>query len=203
MLIDKGLGRLLRPCKSKIIFLHRLFLAWGLLLMSMASHSMTMDEFDESKLWLTAKYESHFLALKQAAVLVANTPRCAKLLEATIDLEKTTSMFTFYKVLCRGTNNRTYFEIVDGNALKILKEEKPAVEKLGLCQTRLDQQTKLMQNVERLFDESIKPTSKTEQKTQYTLPFNAKTMQGMILKYQANCAVTDKGVTFFDIEARK
>ncbi len=170
---------------------------------SAPAYSTTLDDIDESTLWLTSKYERHFLSLKQAAVLVANTPRCTKLLEATIDLDKTTNMFIFYRVLCRGVNNRTYFEIVDGSEMTILKEEKPVIEKLGVCLDEFTKQTTFMENVERLFDQAIQPASQTEEKTQYLLPFNAKTMQGITLKYQASCTISDKGVMLFDVEARK
>lgn len=185
----------------------------GLFLICMPYSVLGEAVLDESKLWLPKKHESHYLKLKEVATLVANTKRCNKLLEATLDLEKTTRMFVFYKVLCRDLDGRTYFETVDGKTTEILEEEKPTEEepieekkppheiKFDLCMDRLNKQTALMKDVKYLFEQPVKFDSRNDETLHFTLPFNAKTMQGTALKYNALCSVADV-IIRFDIKGR-
>ena len=98
-------------------------LAYLVVFFSGFTHAASKEEgegYDESRLWLPLKYERYYLKLKKATQSAFELDRCVKVLESTIDLEKSTSYAPFFKVLCRQPNGKTYIEIVDGTTFQPL-----------------------------------------------------------------------------------
>lgn len=64
---------------------------------------------DEERLWLPRNYEHLYLDLKELAIAVEASDRCETVLRGTLDFDA--SVFPddpVFRILCRGTNGRTY-----------------------------------------------------------------------------------------------
>lgn len=187
--------------------------------------------YEDFVLWLPVKYEYLYLKLKEATTAAANLERCSKVLEATVDLEKTQIDKPIFRVLCRQPNGRTYNEIVDGNTSRTLTTYVPIVEELSeeallaqeqerirlaeeakrqrkidmfnLCKLEFERVSEFMLSVEPLFDSSQEPTSQTATQLVYHLNFNAQNPQKEPLRYHGLCVVNEQKVESFKVRSRR
>lgn len=176
--------------------------------------------YDESRLWLPLSHEKLYLKLKQATQSAENLERCLKVLESTVDLEKSTSYTPFFKVLCRQPNGRTYTEIVDGTTFHTLTTIVPVKKELSaqeveakrleslrlkeearmtkmashfaLCAEALNEKTQLMLELNNLFDETLTPKLFDEKNTHFIMDFDAEDPSKNPLRYRAFCTISSK-----------
>ncbi len=69
---------------------------------------------DPSALWLAAKHEKYYVQLVKSADAAESIERCVKVIEATLDVARTTKDRPIFRILCRQRNGVTYNEMVDG-----------------------------------------------------------------------------------------
>lgn len=165
---------------------------------------------DDDKLWLPSQYSEHYLELQAAAVEVESRDRCVRVLRATIDIDLSMNGQRIYRVLCRRRNNKTFNELVDGPTKIILSEKKLTPEELeqrkledwNLCIGAVKDKIRLMEGVEWLTTFPPVPDELVDERTRFTLDFDAQDMHGNALRYQAKCLV-ENGVVRADVDGRK
>ncbi|VUD52622.1 hypothetical protein TDB9533_01667 [Thalassocella blandensis] len=192
-----------------------------MLIASLGASSSSLA-LDESRLWLPGSYVTHYLKLKEAALLVEELERCKVVLRGTIDLEQSSEDRPIYRILCRQENNKTYNEMVDGSTMetlttrvvvedklsaeeleqKRLEEEKRLAEELKLqklnawsqCAEVLNKKVALMDAVEWIGDYPPEPDEFADGNGLFTVNFNAKDVYQQALKYRATCRTLNEDV---------
>ncbi len=190
-----------------------------------------MHAIDTSKLWLPTRHAALFLELKRAAEAAEDLDRCVKLVGGTIDLDRSKQNHPIYRILCRQENGRTYNEMVDGVSFKTLttvyvEPKQPTAEELEaarlseekrneeerqaridqlwvLCKAKLLQKTRLMDGLTWLTEFPPAPEVFEEDKVVFYLQFDAKSLEGLDLKYQARCHFSEEDRLRVKISGRK
>lgn len=68
---------------------------------------------DEERLWVPSNYEHLYLELKESAIAVEASDRCESVLRGTLDFDASALPDDpVFRILCRGTNGRTYNHMV-------------------------------------------------------------------------------------------
>lgn len=165
---------------------------------------------DESRLWLPKRYQIHYLELLQAAAAAEALERCLKIVEGTIDRERSQAEHPIFRILCHQENGKTYNEMVDGLSFKTLttvikkEEELSAVERAILyqqrqakkaefwsrCYTLIETKINKMQGVKWLVQLPPEAEAFDEESAQFTADFDAQNMYRESLHYRVECAVT-------------
>lgn len=186
---------------------------------------------DDKKLWLPSKYAKQFLELKKAAEAAEALDRCVDLVSGTIDLDQSKPNQPIYRFLCRQENGRTYNEMVDGVSFKtlttvIVEPKEPTPEELeairlaeekrkeeerkariahlwGLCEAKLKEKTRLMADVSWLEPFPPGPELLEEHKASFYIQFDAISMDGVALKYEARCKFSEEDRLRVKISGRK
>ncbi len=173
-------------------------------------------EVDDNRLWLPGgKYATLFFDLRKAAEAAEALDRCVTVLRGTIDLDRSQAEHPVYRILCRQENGRSYNEMVDGLSFatlttKVLIPKEPTADELEAarlaeekrkeeariariaalwaeCESALKKKTHLMLNVTWLSDFPLAPDEYSDDAVRFSADFDASSVEGMPLKYHANC----------------
>lgn len=175
--------------------------------------------FDESRLWLPAKYQTLYLSLVKAATAAEELDRCVAVVEGTVDLEQSQPNHPIYRIQCRQESGRTYNEMVDGvsfatlTTAKVIEPELTAEQQEMLriqeeiqrqeeiatrkrhawqeCHKKIIDRTQLMMDLtwNTEIDGSKEPETYTEEEMHFTVDFDARSMWQEPLHYTAECTV--------------
>ncbi len=185
---------------------------------------------DESRLWLARSHQIHYLPLVHSAQAAEAISRCTEVMEGTLDLDQSRPGHPIFRILCRQPDGRSYNEMVDGLSFETLTTPKPievaltpeeearikreeeakrqeaiAQRKLMLwkmCEVQLQARTKMMLNLTWLHEGHPEPIEFSEQDAVFEVDFDAKSIWGVELKYQARCEVNDEAVTATQLTKR-
>ncbi|MBR9911858.1 MAG: hypothetical protein GYB33_16055 [Gammaproteobacteria bacterium] len=177
---------------------------------------------DNNALWLPAKYQKLQPKLRQAALKLEATDRCDRLLRGSLHESSQGLDGAVFLLVCRDTEFKTYAVLADANTLEFayvkygqsmaglasgdsdpLLEER--LQQLRLeCDKLFDRKTRFMKNLQRFDDGQPQMTRGEEQELSLFINFDAESMQGNLLNYQATCTSTqvDSPISF-TIRARK
>lgn len=185
-----------------------------------------MIALDEKRLWLPSNYEHLYLDLKKSAISVEASDRCVRVLRGTLDFD--TSVFPddpVFRILCRGSNGRTYNEMVGPQKVwtesdieeNKVKQAKALLliqnEMQGKCDVRLAEETALFNTLQR------KQSSFSLIKFEYSsfsddfivldphgvfqMDFDAMDMHEAKLEYRALCYIENGSITKMAIRKRE
>lgn len=172
-----------------------------LLLLAVSSISHALDK---ERLWLPVKYQTLYLPLVKAASVAQALERCVTVVEGTLDLEQSKPSHPIYRIQCRQESGRTYNEMVDGVSFAPLTtvteiEPERAAEEVARqkrmawqkCQTPLIDRTRLMQGLvwQTEIGELVEPQVYSEEEVRFSVNFDARSMRGESLYYNAECTV--------------
>ncbi len=192
--------------------------------------SLPVGALEESRLWLAKSHQKLYLPLVKAAKTAEAIERCEEVLEGTLDVSQSKATHPIYRILCRQKSGRSYNEMVDGISFETLttpkiievpltpeeeerlrqkeeERERAALKKRKkhlwqMCEASILGRTKMMVDFEWKDTQSKpEPTSIDDESALYEVDFNAKSIWGKALHYQAQCSVTDQMVT--DLQLRK
>ncbi|MFT7561181.1 MAG: hypothetical protein ACI93R_003106 [Flavobacteriales bacterium] len=205
-------------------------LSKSIALISLIGASSGVVGLDESRLWLPTYYEKLYLDLKDSALEAEKLDRCVNVLRGTIDLQQSTKGKPIFRIQCRQENGRTYNEMVDGLSKVTLttvfipdippSDEEIELQRLdrerkereahdlqmqvfhSICLVELKEKTKLFSAL--VFkSESIEPIAYEAGMAKFRFSFDAKDMDGRVLRYQASCQVSSDGVYRLKVRSRK
>ncbi len=204
---------------QRLLNKYKQFISIGLLAVC---HSMVFA-LDESRLWLARSHQIYYLPLVQSAQAAEAIDRCTEVLEGTLDLDQSTPGHPIFRILCRQPDGRSYNEMVDGLSFETLTTPKPIEVVLTpeeearikreeelkrqqaiaqrksklwkMCEAQLQTRTKMMLDLTWLYEGQPEPVEYNEQDAAFEVNFNAKSIWGAELKYQARCEVNDEAVT--------
>lgn len=184
---------------------------------------------DTSRLWLPQSYQKHYLDLVRAAHVAEALERCQTVLEGTLDREHTQNGHPFYRILCRQENGLSYNEMVDGVSFETLttrvqetemsdadkerlREQQKAQEEAeiarrkaknwALCKVHIERRTNMMIDMVMLNEGEPEPTSFTDTEVSFVVDFDAKSMWGKSLHYQATCSISPGEVVDVSLSKR-
>lgn len=181
---------------------------------------------DEARLWIPSNYERLYLDLKKSAIAVEATERCETVLRGTLDFDASALPDDpVFRILCRGTNGRTYNEMVmpekiwteteieenkekEAKALLLVQSEMQAK-----CDSRLSKDTALFNSLQRKqasfsliqFEHSgfsddfvvLNPNGV------FQIDFDAMDMYGVKLEYRAMCYIESGIISNMAIKKRE
>ncbi len=189
-------------------------------------------EVDDKRLWLPGgKYATLFFELRKAAEAAEGLERCVTVLRGTVDLDRSSVQHPIYRILCRQENGRSYNEMVDGKTFETLttkalvsqepnevdheaarlaeeqRIENARLERIAAlwaeCETELKDKTRLMHDVVWLAEFPLEPDEYSESSAHFSVAFDAKSVEGALLQYQAQCVFDEEAVLNVNISGRK
>lgn len=160
---------------------------------------------DESVLWLPKKYQSFMPQLVAAAKLADSGIFCEKILSGKMVENSQPIRFNIY---CRNVDGRSaaliyqlngkadnyQLEHISGGMKKFTPDERVAA-----CQAAFEVKAKRIKDISTLGEFQ----NKNAQLTEYWLNFDAKSFDGIPLKYVAVCRLDHKEVESVEIKTRK
>jgi hypothetical protein len=179
------------------------------LLFTCISHAFALDE---SRLWLASSKKNLWSDLVRAAQAAESLDRCEKVMEGTLDREQSKPDYPIYRILCKQPDGRNYNEMVDGVTFitlttppprtELTEEEKEAARQHQLvlqtnawqrCHAEIQERTKLMLERVLLVNEQPEHTLSDSGELQFVVPFDAKSISGVSLRYVSTCSVPLEG----------
>lgn len=156
-------------------------------------------------MWLPLSYQEKDADLSKAVDIIMDTERCERALKATISQDRSTIAHPVFKVLCRDNEGVTYWELVDGVSLTVIKDSVPGVDaekvaadkKLKLknmwrtCSSMMDEQYLSFLNVKVLTKQQPMEIVKPDKSTHFYVDFDAVSSFGESLRYTADCIFND------------
>lgn len=181
---------------------------------------------DEERLWIPSNYEHLYLDLKELAIVVEALDRCETVLRGTLDFDASALPDDpVFRILCRGTNGRTYNEMVTPQKIwteSEMEENKAKKAKALLlvqnemqtkCDMRLSEDVALFNALQRKqasfllikFEHSsfsddfvvLNPNGV------FQMDFDAADMYGVKLEYRAMCYIESGAITKMAIKKRE
>ncbi len=173
---------------------------------------------NETRLWLPVKYHKYFLDLKEAAEAAEALENCSEVLKGVMDLDRSEKDHPIFRIQCRRPDGISYNEMVDGVSketltTKVIEETltEEELEQLRLAeeqrieQEKKQQQQRFAQECERVFKERTRfmlemqrltgkeptPEEFSMEAALFSFDFNAESVSGQGLKYQAICNVRE------------
>ena len=200
-----------------------IFLTFIILIAIKPSYVIALDE---KRLWIPSNYEYLYLDLKKSAIAVEALGRCETVLRGTLDFDASVLPDDpVFRILCRGTNGRTYNEMVMPEKVwtesEIEENKEKEVKALLLvqremqvkCDSRLSKDTVLFNTLQR------KQTSFSLIKFEYSsfsddfivldpsgvfqMDFDALDMYGVKLEYRAMCYIENDMISNMAIKKRE
>lgn len=186
---------------------------------------------DDSRLWLPANHNRLFLDLRDAAHAAERLSRCVTVLQGTIDLDESAPQKPIYRILCRQQNGQSYNELVDGISFEALttnivitpaptaqelekirlaeeaKRQQEALEVLNAqwlrCEAAINAKVSLMNDVQWRSEIPAQPRALEGGAVEFLMDFDAKSIQGVGLRYHARCQFLPDNELNTKIYARK
>jgi len=191
-------------CKPSLIF--------GLFVMLLVLEPVWA--INQDQLWLPRDYYRHLRALYKAAEISEETERCAYVIAGTLSQERSTKEHPVFVITCRDQERQSFAYIIDGLTLDILnrpaapdpelvaqKEMQLKLEKLWLaCYQQLKLRTQGLRATN-LSQDLPEATMADDNHISFQVDFNATSIQGDTLHYQALCHYEGEKKTI-DINAR-
>ena len=190
--------------------------------------SMPAISVDESRLWLAKSDQVLYLPLVRAALAAANLERCVEVLEGTLDRTQSTSERPMFRILCRQADGKSYNEMVDGLSFETLttpkvvevvlteeqieqrkreeqerqrqEDERRKMSLWQMCMQALQDRTKMM--IDLTWDSQSQPEPITFDASSavFKVQFQAKSIWGEALRYEATCTVDNERVKSVEIK---
>lgn len=162
--------------------------------------------FDEKRLWLPVKYQNLYVDMKKAAEVAEQQESCKELLKGTLDRDQSTSELPVFRFLCRREDGVTYNQMIYGMEPKIATPQE--LEQLEMlyrerCLNAYEKATALMLQKKALFENTLKPDIMEEEMAVFVLDFDARSVQGVPLRYRARCSTGIKMEPTVEISPRK
>lgn len=199
------------------------FFAFIVFMLLKTSYAIALDE---KRLWLPSNYEHLYLDLKKSAISVEASDRCVTVLRGTLDFDSSIlPSDPVFRILCRGSNGRTYNEMVGPQKIwteseieenKVKQEEALLLvqnDMQGKCDIRLAEKTALFNALQR------KQSSFSLIKFEYSsfsddfivldprgvfqMDFDAMDMYDVKLEYRALCHIENGRITNMVIKKRE
>jgi hypothetical protein len=167
---------------------------------------------DENRLWLASSQKKLWPELVRAAQAAESLDRCEKIMEGTLDREQSKPDHPIYRILCRQPDGRNYNEMVDGVTFITLTTPPPRTElteeekelarqhQLALetkawqrCYAEIQERTKLMLDRVLLVNEQPEHTLSEAGELEFVVPFDAKSISRVSLRYVSTCSVPLEG----------
>lgn len=174
--------------------------------------SVSVESFDESRLWLPITYQTHYLKLKEAAASAESLERCEEIMSGTMDRDRSSRNHPIFRITCRQPNGQSYNEMVDGLSFetlttsretkykltaeelaqqKLAEEQRKQAEKektaWSTCAGELVQRIKGMNNIRWLNKEAPEPVSQMDGELEFIIDFDAEAYGGEALHYRSTC----------------
>lgn len=86
----------------------------GFLVSSVLLLSFSSQLGAEPYLWLPKSYKDQLPALKKAALIAADNPRCEQVLKGSVNIDLSSHELPVFKILCRDKNRKTFSLLLDG-----------------------------------------------------------------------------------------
>lgn len=178
-----------------------------LLVLLLLCFSQSGNALDIEKLWLPKSYRGHYVQLVHAATSAEALERCVKVVEGTIDLERSAEGHPIFRILCRQKNHKTYNEMIDGLTYETLTsanyEEVVETELWSHCHAALLSRTEKMMGLKWLTQLPPEADVLEKGKAEFTVDFDAKNMYQQTLQYRATCSVADDSPAELKVQKRQ